>query len=79
MANMKQKIDNNRKLLPNGREKEEFTRTCSGRDKTSCPPKGKCLQGGVVYKAIVTQTIDGAGLCMDDGKPLYNEIQPPQF
>ena len=57
MANMKQKIDNhNRKIMSNGREKEEFTRTCNFRDKTLFPPKGKCLQEGVVYKAIVTQT-----------------------
>ena len=57
MANMKQKIDNyNRKIMSNGRENEEFTRTCNCRDKTSCPLKAKCLQEGVVYKAIVTQT-----------------------
>ena len=54
MANVKQKIDNhNRKIMSNGREREEFTRTCNCRDKTL---KGKCLQEGVVYKAIVTQT-----------------------
>ena len=54
---MKQKIDNhNRKIMSNGREREEFTRTCNRLDKTLCPLKGKCLQGGVVYKAIVTQT-----------------------
>ena len=57
MANMKQKIDNhNRKIMSNGKEKEEFTITCNCRDKTSCPLKGKCLQEEVVYKAIVTQT-----------------------
>ena len=57
MANMKQKIDNhNRKIMSNGREREEVTRTCNCRDKTLCPLKGKCLQEGVVYKAIVTQT-----------------------
>ena len=57
MANMKQKIDNhNRKIMSNGREREEVTRTCNCRDKPLCPLKGKCLQEGVVYKAIVTQT-----------------------
>ena len=57
MANRKQKIDNhNRKIMSNGREREEFTRTCNCRDKTLCPLNGKCLQDGVVYKAIVTQT-----------------------
>ena len=57
MANMKQKIDNhNRKIMSNGREREEVTRTCNCRDKTLCPLKGKCLQEGVVYKAIATQT-----------------------
>ena len=57
MANMKQKIDNhNRKIMSNWRERGEFTRTCNCRDKTLCPLKGKCLQEGVVYKAIVTQT-----------------------
>ena len=40
----------------NGREREEFTRTCNCRDKTLCRLKGKCLQEGVVYKVIVTQT-----------------------
>ena len=30
--------------------------TCNCRDKTSCTLKGKCLQEGVLYKAIVTQT-----------------------
>ena len=51
------KIDNNnRKIMSNGREREEFTRTCNCRDKTLCPLKEKCLQEGVVYKAIVTQT-----------------------
>ena len=58
MANIKQKIDNhNRKIMSNGREREEFIRTCNCRDKTLCPLKGKCLQEGVVYKAIVTQTV----------------------
>ena len=48
MTNMKQKIDNhNIKIMSNDREKEEFTRT--GRGKTSCPLKGKCLQEGVVH------------------------------
>ena len=57
MANMKQKIDNhNRKIMSNGREREEVTRACNCRDKPLCPLKGKCLQEGVVYKAIVTQT-----------------------
>ena len=57
MVNMKQKIDNhNRKLMSNGRERDEFTRTCSCQGKTLCPIRGKCLQEGVVYKAIVTQT-----------------------
>ena len=57
MANMKQKINNhNRKIMSNGREREEVTRTCNCRDKPLCPLKGKCLQEGVVYKAIVTQT-----------------------
>ena len=57
MANMKQKNDNhNRKIMFNGREKEEFTRACNCRDKTSFPLKGKYLQEGVVYKAIVTET-----------------------
>ena len=56
MANMKQKIDNhNRKIMSNGREREEATRTCNCRDKTLCPLKGKCLQEGVLYKAIITQ------------------------
>ena len=56
MANMKQKIDNhNRKIMSEGRKKEEFTKTCNRRDKTSCPLKRKCLQEEVVYKAIVTQ------------------------
>ena len=41
MANMKQKIDNhNRKIMSNGREREEVTRTCNCRDKTLCPLKG---------------------------------------
>ena len=31
-------------------------KTCNCRDKTLCALKGKCLQEGVVYKAIVTQT-----------------------
>ena len=54
---MKQKIDNhNRKIMSNGRKREDFIRTCNCRDKTSYPLKGKCLQEGVVYKAIVTQT-----------------------
>ena len=57
MNNMKQKIDNHdRKIMSNGREKLEFTRTCNCRDKTPCPLKGKCLQEGVVHKAIVTET-----------------------
>ena len=57
MANMKQNIDNhNRKIISNEREREKFTRTCNCRDKTLCPLKGKCLQEGAVYKAIVTQT-----------------------
>ena len=57
MANMKQRIDNhNRKILSNGREKEKCTKTCNCEDKTLCPHTGKCLQKGVVYKAIVTQT-----------------------
>ena len=44
MASMKQKIDNhNRKIMSNGREREEFTRTCNCRDKTLCPLKGNCL------------------------------------
>ena len=38
------------------KDKEEFTRSCNCRDKTSCPLKGKCLQEGVVYKDIVTRT-----------------------
>ena len=42
--------------MSNGREREGFTRTCNCRDKTLCPLKGKCLQEGVDYKAIVTQT-----------------------
>ena len=42
--------------MSNGREGEEFTRTCNCRDKTLCPLKGECLQEGVVYKAIVSQT-----------------------
>ena len=42
--------------MSNEKDKEEFTRTCNCRDKTSCPPKEKCLQEGVVYKVIVTQT-----------------------
>ena len=42
--------------MSNRREREEFTRTCNCRDKTLCPLKGKCLQEGVLYKAIVTQT-----------------------
>ena len=51
------KIDNhNRKIMSIGREREEVTRTCNCRDKQLCPLKGKCLQEGVVYKAIVTQT-----------------------
>ena len=74
MAIMKQKIDNyNRKIMSNGREKEEFTRTCNCRDKTSCPLTGKCLQEGVVYKAIVTQTEtmkQDTNIHRDDGKPL---------
>ena len=37
------------------KDKDEFTRTCKCRDKTSRPLKGKCLQEGVVYKAIVIQ------------------------
>ena len=57
MANMKHKIDNHkRKIMPNGREKEEFTSTGNCRDITSCSLKGKYFQEGVVYKAIVTQT-----------------------
>ena len=57
MANMKQKIDKHiRKIMSNGRERNEVTRTCNCRDKPLCPLKGKCLQEGVVYKAIVTQT-----------------------
>ena len=74
MAIMKQKIDNyNRKIMSNGREKEEFTRTCNCRDKTSCPLTGKCVQEGVVYKAIVTQTEtmkQDTNIHRDDGKPL---------
>ena len=47
---MKKKIDNhNRKIMSNGIEKEEFTRTWNCRDKTSCPLKGKCLQEGGVH------------------------------
>ena len=57
MANMKQKIDNHdRKIMSNRTEREEVTRTCNCRGKTLCPLKGKYLQEGVVYKAIVTQT-----------------------
>ena len=54
---MKQKIDeHNRKIISNDRKREDFTRTCNCQDKTSYSLKGKCLQEGVVYKAIVTQT-----------------------
>ena len=42
--------------MSNEKDKEEFTRTCNHRDKTSCPLKGKCLQEGEECKAIVTQT-----------------------
>ena len=57
MANVKQKRDkHNRKIMSYGREREEVTRTCNCRVKPLCPLKGKCLQEGVVYKAIVTQT-----------------------
>ena len=57
MTYMKQKIDNhNRKIMSNGREREEFTRTCNCRYKTLYPIKVKCLQEGVVYKAIAIQT-----------------------
>ena len=73
MDNMNQKIDNrNRKIMSNGREREEFTGTCDCRDKTTCPLKGKCLQEGVVNKAIVTQT---ESMKQDTyRKPLQNEI-----
>ena len=74
MANMKQKIDNhNRKIMSNGREREEFTRNCNCRDKSLCPLREKCLQEGVVYKAIVTQTEtmkQDNYIHRDDGKPV---------
>ena len=56
MANTKQKIDNhNRKIITNGREKEEFTRTCNCRDKTSSVLQGKFLQERGLFKSIVIQ------------------------
>ena len=41
--------------MSNEKDKEEFTRTCNCQEKTSCPLKGKRLQEGIVYKAIVIQ------------------------
>ena len=75
MTNMKQRIDN----YTNEKGKEEFTRTCNCQDKTSCPLNGKCLQEGVVYKAIVTQQElkKTRHIHRDDGKSFQNEMQPP--
>ena len=54
---MRHKLDNHKKkIMFNEKDKEEFTRSCNCQDKTSCPLKAKCLQEGIVYKAIVSQT-----------------------
>ena len=48
-------ITTTKTIMSNAKDKEEFTRICNCRDKTSCPLKGKRLQDGVVYKVVVTQ------------------------
>ena len=73
MVNMKQKIDkHNRKIMPNGREKEEFPRTCNCRDKTSLSPQRKISsRGGSVQSHRNTNRINEAGyIHRDVGKPL---------
>ena len=65
--------------MSNEKDKEELTRTCNYRDKTSCPLKGKRLQEGVLYKAIITQKNNKKPRHKHRGdeKPFQNEIQLP--
>ena len=73
MANMKQKVNNhNRQITSNGREREEFTRTCNCREKNimstkrEMPSRGSCVQS---HRHTIR--IDEAGyIHRDDGKPL---------
>ena len=44
--------------MSNGKDKEESTRTCNCRDKTSCPLKEKYFQEEVLYKAAQPKSLE---------------------
>ena len=60
MPNMGQIISKQNKQKINLQDdKQKVTKECSCQDPSKCPVEGKCLTKGVIYQAIVKQTLSG--------------------